>query len=262
MLRNVGSAAGGGAMAGGSSSGFGDWFAQVQQEELQADEPDLESGLNGLWGMLGGGAGASEKKHDGGDSAESQGFLSGLSNSLQRMSPGGVQSSQSQSDTVIMGMGYQTRLKGFVATVVLAHVFFLLAFTIGLPVVLLRPHKFALLFTMGSISFMMSFSFLKGPVAHLKSMCQPEYLRFTSAYLASMLATLWAALVVRSYVLVVATSGAQFLALGYYMVSAIPGGPRGLEIAVRVFVRGMRLCIGACVKTIRMIAGPCCGLQC
>ncbi|CAN0406692.1 unnamed protein product, partial [Hapterophycus canaliculatus] len=65
-----------------------------------------------------------------------------------------------------MGMSYQQRFKGFVVLLLLSIVFFVLAFVIGLPTILLRPHKFALTFTLGSLFFMGSFAMLKVGNAH------------------------------------------------------------------------------------------------
>jgi ABC-type amino acid transport system permease subunit len=61
-----------------------------------------------------------------------------------------------------MGLSYATRFKGFVVTLLLSLAFFLLAFFVGLPALLLRPHKFALCFTLGSLCFMASFALLRG----------------------------------------------------------------------------------------------------
>ena len=105
-----------------------------------------------------------------------------------------------------MGLSYATRFKGFVATVVLSGFFFFLSFSVGLPVIVFRPHKFALCFTLGSLMFMSSFALLKGPMAHLRSICSRDRLQFTSAYLGSMALTLYSALIVRSYILVIITS--------------------------------------------------------
>eukprot|EP00324_Dicrateria_rotunda_P003899 CAMPEP_0206172336 /NCGR_PEP_ID=MMETSP1474-20131121/45323_1 /ASSEMBLY_ACC=CAM_ASM_001110 /TAXON_ID=97495 /ORGANISM="Imantonia sp., Strain RCC918" /LENGTH=64 /DNA_ID=CAMNT_0053580425 /DNA_START=15 /DNA_END=205 /DNA_ORIENTATION=+ len=56
---------------------------------------------------------------------------------------------------------------------------------------------------MGSILNMASFAVLRGPVEQLKHMFSLQRLPFTTAYLGSMVLTLWAALVVQSYVMVV-----------------------------------------------------------
>ncbi|CAN0515088.1 unnamed protein product, partial [Laminaria digitata] len=51
--------------------------------------------------------------------------------------------------------------QGFVVALLLSVLFFGLAFVIGLPTIILRPHKFALTFTLGSFFFMGSFAMLK-----------------------------------------------------------------------------------------------------
>ena len=43
----------------------------------------------------------------------------------------------------------------------LSVVFFCLAFFVGLPMLVVRPHKFVLTFTLGSVLFMASFAMLK-----------------------------------------------------------------------------------------------------
>jgi hypothetical protein len=127
----------------------------------------------------------------------------------------------------LFGLSYQTRFKGFVATVMLASFFMFMAFFIGLPVIVIRPQKFALCFTLGSLLFMSSFALLRGPTAHIKGMLTLDRLPFTITYLTSMGATLWASLVARSYILAVLASSLQVLALGYYLLSFIPGGTAG-----------------------------------
>jgi ABC-type amino acid transport system permease subunit len=67
-----------------------------------------------------------------------------------------------EADSLILGLSYSQRFKGFVVTLLLSVAFFLLAFFVGLPVVVIRPHKFALCFTLGSLCFMGSFAMLRG----------------------------------------------------------------------------------------------------
>jgi hypothetical protein len=52
--------------------------------------------------------------------------------------------------------------KVFCALLFLSALFFALAFFIGVPLLVTRPQKFAISFTMGSITFMGSFGILKG----------------------------------------------------------------------------------------------------
>mmetsp|Transcript_24567 Transcript_24567/g.97488 ORF Transcript_24567/g.97488 Transcript_24567/m.97488 type:complete len:225 (+) Transcript_24567:108-782(+) len=102
------------------------------------------------------------------------------------------------------------RLRIFAAWLLVSAAFFALAFFVGLPVLALRPQKFALCFTLGSLAFMGSFAALRGIRAHLRVLCARERAAFTAAYAATMLATLHAAVVRRSFVLTILASTAQF----------------------------------------------------
>ena len=129
-------------------------------------------------------------------------------------------------------------------SVALAGLFFFLAFFVGLPVIVFRPHKFALCFTLGSVMFMSSFAQLKGPMAHLRSICSRDRIQFTAAYLGSMALTLYTALVIRSYILVVISSSLQMMTLGYYFISYIPGGATGVKLFMYGFMKTLRTVIG------------------
>ncbi|KAF4748574.1 Vesicle transport protein, partial [Perkinsus olseni] len=72
-----------------------------------------------------------------------------------------------------------------------------------LPMVVIAPQKFALMFTVGSCLILMSFSVLKGHAAFIAHIMSPEKRLFTAGYAASLVATLYGALVSKSYVLTV-----------------------------------------------------------
>lgn len=55
----------------------------------------------------------------------------------------------------------------------------------------LKPQKFALSFTCGSVTFIGSFGIMKGPYEHFMSMCTMQRMPFTTIYLGSMMATLY-----------------------------------------------------------------------
>jgi hypothetical protein len=223
-----------------SQGGFGQWFSDIQQQESEAQTPEVdESVWSSLW------TSSSEKKSDG--DPESQGFLDQATNWLETVQKTVVDSTglAQPQETTLFGLSYQTRFKGFVATVMLSGFFFFMAFIIGLPVVVIRPSKFALCFTVGSIMYMSSFALLKGPEVHLRSMMSRERLPFSAAYVGSMMLTLYAALVARSYILVILTSSLQISTLAYYMLSFIPGGSTGARIFISMFVRSARLALSA-----------------
>lgn len=52
-----------------------------------------------------------------------------------------------------------------------------------LPLIMIRPSKFALSFTLGSMCSMAAFAMLKGPAAYAASLLQPSRLPLTMAYL-------------------------------------------------------------------------------
>jgi len=162
----------------------------------------------------------------------------------------------------IMGMGYQQRFKVFCALLFLSALFFALAFFVGLPMLALKPQKFALSFTCGSITFMASFGIMKGPYEHLVSMFTADRMLFTTIYFGSILATLYLTCTkggMKGYALVLIASGVQLVALMWYLVSFLPGGTMGLRMVGRamcvilqpVFVvcfKMQTVCFSACLK--------------
>lgn len=85
----------------------------------------------------------------------------------------------------------ETIQKVFCALLFLSALFFALAFFVGVPMLALKPQKFALSFTCGSVTFMGSFGIMKGPYEHFMSMCTMQRMPFTTIYLGSMMATLY-----------------------------------------------------------------------
>ena len=111
------------------------------------------------------------------------------------------------------------RLKGFVICMIVSLIFFALAFFIGLPMVVLAPTKFAISFTLGSISFMLSFAILEGPWEHFKRVFSSERLPFTVSYVFTIIGTLYCSLSWRNYLATVLFSCLQITALLWYVVS-------------------------------------------
>lgn len=104
-----------------------------------------------------------------------------------------------------------------------------------IPVLLLKARKFALLYTMGSLFLISSFSFLWGPMNHLKHLFSQERLCFTVSYLGTLIATLYCALVLVSTPLTVLAAVGQVIALLWFLISYIPGGHTGLKFFTRIF---------------------------
>ena len=102
-----------------------------------------------------------------------------------------------------------------------------------LPLLLLRPQKFCLFFTLGSTTAMLAFAALRGPLEQLRHMFSWQRAPFTAAYLGSMALTLYAALWLRSHALVLCFSLLQAATLGWYLLSYIPGGAQVVKLMAR-----------------------------
>ncbi|XP_069705738.1 uncharacterized protein [Periplaneta americana] len=126
------------------------------------------------------------------------------------------------------------RIIGFCICIMLGLLCFVLA-AMYTPVLLLKARKFALLYTMGSLFTICSFSFLWGPMNHLRHLFSRERLPFTAAYFGTLFATLYFALHVQSTPLTVLCAVGQIVALLWFLISYIPGGQTGLQFFTRLF---------------------------
>ncbi|KAJ7938138.1 ER-to-golgi vesicle protein transport Sft2 [Mycena leptocephala] len=122
------------------------------------------------------------------------------------------------------------RLLGFGGCLIGAAVCFFVAF-LTLPFIALRPRKFALSFTLGSMLVMFGFSVLVGPINHLKHLITAERLPFTAIYFSSLGLTLYFALGLHSYIGCIVGSVVQILALLSYVMAYFPGGSATLRLA-------------------------------
>ncbi|XP_045449363.1 protein transport protein sft2 [Melitaea cinxia] len=126
------------------------------------------------------------------------------------------------------------RFLGFGICLFLGTLCFILSF-FYIPLLLLKARKFALLFTLGSFFFILSFSFLYGPWAHVKSLFSKERALTTTLYGLSLIATLYCALHLQSTPLTVICAVAQVLALMWMMLGSIPGGSSGMRFFGSMF---------------------------
>jgi len=224
-----------------SSSSFGSWYDE------QKAEKDGDGSSNASWFSI--------------DTEEVLPLFN--SENLQAFSIDSMkQTMESQMPKKILGMGYQQRFKVFCALLFLSALFFALAFFIGVPLLAMKPQKFALSFTCGSLTFMGSFAILKGPYEHFSSMFTVQRMPFTTIYLGSIAMTLYLTCTkggLKGYAYVLIASGVQLMALLWYLVSFLPGGTMGLQIVARsictllqpvlkVLIRLQAMCVAACFK--------------
>lgn len=210
------------------SSGFGSWYQDQQRAQQETSNNEGEStssdSMLPLWASV----------------DTSQYSFASMRSSMESSMP-----------QRIMGMNYQQRFKVFCALLAISALFFALAFFVGLPMLALRPQKFALSFTFGSILFMSSFAILKGPMAHLQSLFVREQLLFTTIYFMSIFTTLYLTFSyggASGYVLVMGASGCQLVALLWYLISFLPGGSAGLSIVLSAIWRVLQPVLVVCAK--------------
>ncbi|KAI9819736.1 MAG: protein transport protein sft2 [Phylliscum demangeonii] len=99
------------------------------------------------------------------------------------------------------------------------------------PALSLRPRKFAILWSVGSIFFLLSWAALMGPWPYLQHLLSGPRRAFTAAYLASIGLTLYFSLGLRSTLLTLLSSVIQLACLLWYLVSYFPLGGTGLRVA-------------------------------
>ncbi|PCH43028.1 ER-to-golgi vesicle protein transport Sft2 [Wolfiporia cocos MD-104 SS10] len=129
------------------------------------------------------------------------------------------------------------RLLGFGGCLLGAAVCFFVAF-LTLPLLALRPAKFALAFSLGSLLVMFGFSVLIGPINHIKHLVSRERLPFSVAYVGSLALTLYFSLGAHSYLGSLIGAVIQVIALVSYVLAYFPGGTTTLRFGSQMALRG------------------------
>ncbi|TPX45052.1 hypothetical protein SeMB42_g00983 [Synchytrium endobioticum] len=123
-------------------------------------------------------------------------------------------------DSDWFGLTFTQRLVGFGVCLLLAFICFLLAFFVGLPLLVLAPTKFAVPYTFGSILAMASFALLRGPTTHLRNLFSRERLPFTGLYFGSMILTLYFSVGMHSYLGTIITAVIQIICYEKHGINA------------------------------------------
>jgi len=129
------------------------------------------------------------------------------------------------------------RLIGFGACLLGAAVCFFVAFATA-PLIPIRPAKFALALSLGSILVMFGFAVLVGPITHLKHLLSKERLPFSAAYIASLALTIYFSVSVKSYLGSLISAAVQVACLVAYVLAYFPGGITTLRFGSSMVLRG------------------------
>lgn len=106
-----------------------------------------------------------------------------------------------------------------------------------LPVLAVKPRKFATIWSLASLLFVISFGVLQGPVNYIFHLVSPGRILFTVAYFGSIVLTLVFSMAMRSAILTLVAVIIQMLAALWYTVSYFPMGTQSLKFASRVGAR-------------------------
>lgn len=103
-----------------------------------------------------------------------------------------------------------------------------------LPVLALKPRKFAIIWTLASFLFVISFGVLQGPVNYIYHLVSPARLWFTLAYFGSIILTLVSSIGLHSTLLTLFAVIIQIFAALWYTISYFPLGTQSLRFASRI----------------------------
>ena len=133
------------------------------------------------------------------------------------------------------------------------------AFLVGLPTLLLRPAKFVTLTTLSTLCAASSVVVMQKPSVFFANLFNSGPEKFIPVVLvfASMLTTLYVAVFVHKYILVILAGALQILAILYYLSSFVPGGSTGLVILLKTgsqviytLLLPVRVCLRSAVRSI------------
>lgn len=102
------------------------------------------------------------------------------------------------------------------------------------PVLSLKPRKFALLWSIGSILFLVSFGVLQGFQAYMVHLFLGTRIIFTIGFGASIILTIVSSVALKSTLLSILFAAIQLLAAVWYAVSYFPLGRQTLNLAGNV----------------------------
>lgn len=146
-------------------------------------------------------------------------------------------SERSNEDEAWFALSRWERLLGFGGCLAGAAVCFFVAF-MTLPLLAVRPAKFALAFSLGSVLVMFGFSVLIGPINHIKHLVSAERLPFSLVYFGSLGLTLYFSLGRHSYIGSLIAAIVQVVALVSYVLAYFPGGTQTLRMGGQLALRG------------------------
>lgn len=120
------------------------------------------------------------------------------------------------------------RYSGFIILMLGSVACFALGFFL-LPVLTLKPRKFVMLWTLGSVLFFLSFGVLQGPVSYINHLSSKERLPFTIVFVTSQVLTIYCAVVLKNTILSLLMGIVEILSILWYTASYFPFGAQTMQ---------------------------------
>lgn len=155
-------------------------------------------------------------------------FQDSFSSQLQVLS-GGLPSSGP------LSAAFRVRLKNAIYLILLSMLFFALAIVIGIPTIVIRPAKFVMCMSLGSVCAAVAIVQLQSPQDFLASAYQSgiQSLLPSIALASSLMFTIYTTVMMHSYVLTIFCGALQLICIAYFLASYIPGGQAGVYVLMR-----------------------------
>ena len=115
-----------------------------------------------------------------------------------------------------------------------------------LPMIMVAPRKCANLVNVGSIFILAAFSVLNGPKEFLinQLLCSKTQALPSILYLCSLVSTVYASMILKSYFLTIVFMLVELLCLLFFICSYFPGGKTGFTYMIQFLCGSMRRAIG------------------
>ncbi len=131
------------------------------------------------------------------------------------------------------GLSYFERLSLFVVALIGAFACYAICIFL-FPFLSLRPRKFALIWSLGSVLFLLAFAMLNGFSQFVQHLLSKDRIYFTAAFLGSILLTLFFSVVWPVTICVAIACIIQIIASLYYTISYAPYGRQGLSMTTNM----------------------------
>eukprot|EP00300_Choanocystis_sp_HF-7_P010248 c1685_g1_i2.p1 GENE.c1685_g1_i2~~c1685_g1_i2.p1 ORF type:complete len:187 (+),score=27.78 c1685_g1_i2:55-615(+) len=120
-----------------------------------------------------------------------------------------------------LSLGWKKRLIIFGMSVLAAGACLVMA-CVSLPLLVLRPAKFAFFYSMANVLLLVGITLLLGIRRCTQVMCQPANCVASTGYIVSLLLTLYSAIVLKMYLITLVALGAQLLSIFWFVAGKIP----------------------------------------